>query len=82
VQWITKDVGQNYFNSRLQGYTTHNAQIGYPEGYHPVSDASTYEMMPHLGYQNLDNYNVQQPQAQGQQLQVQGQQSQAQGQQA
>jgi hypothetical protein len=59
VQWTTKDIDPNFFNSQLQGYTTHKAQIDYPEGSHPVSDASTYEMMPHLGYQNPYNYNVQ-----------------------
>ena len=46
-----------------------------------VSDASTYELMPHTGYQNPYSYNAQQLQqspAQSQQAQVQG--SQAQGQ--
>ena len=52
------DTGPNFFNSRLQGYTTHKAQIDYPEGYHPVSNANTYEMMPHPGYQNPYNYNI------------------------
>ena len=46
----SKDVGPNFFNIRLQGYTTHKAQIDYLEGYHSVFDASTYEMMPHPRY--------------------------------
>ena len=52
MQRIIKNVDPNYFNSRLQGYATRNAQIDYLEGYHLVSDASTYELMPHPGYQN------------------------------
>ena len=60
VQRIIKNVDQNYFNSRLQGYTTHTAQIDYLEGYHLVSDASTYELLPHPRYQNPYNYNAQQ----------------------
>jgi hypothetical protein len=44
------NVDPNYFNSRLQGYTTRNAQIDYLEGYHLVSDVSTYELMPHPRY--------------------------------
>ena len=82
VQRIIKNVDPNYFNSRLQGYAIHNAQIDYPEGYHLVFYASTYELMPHSGYQNPYSYNaqqLQQPLAQGQQAQVQGSQAQAQG---
>jgi hypothetical protein len=43
-----------------------------------VSDASTYELMPHPRYQNPYNYNAQQLQqstTQNQQVQVQGTQS-------
>ena len=75
MQRIIKNVDPNYFNSRLQGYATRNAQIDYLEGYHLVSDASTYELVPHPGYQNPYGYNaqqLQQPSAQGQQAQVQG----------
>ena len=60
VQRIIKNVDPNYFNSRLQGYATRNAQIDYLEGYYLVSDASTFELMPHPGYQNPYNYNAQQ----------------------
>jgi hypothetical protein len=73
VQRIISNVDPNYFNSRLQGYATHNAQIDYLEGYHLVFDASTYELMPHLGYQNPYSYNTQQlkqSSAQNQQVQV------------
>jgi len=87
---IIKNIDPNYFNSRLQGYATHNAQIDYPEGYHLVSDASMNKLMPHPGYHNPYSYNAQQLQqsqvqgqwslAQGQQVQVQGSQAQTQGQ--
>jgi hypothetical protein len=40
----------------LQGYATRNAQIDSLEGYHLVFYASTYEPMPHLGYQNPYSY--------------------------
>ena len=60
VQRIIKNVDPNYFNSRLQGYVTHNAQIDYLEGYHLVFNASTYEFMPHPVYQNPYNCNAQQ----------------------
>ena len=75
MQRIIKNVDPNYFNSRLQGYGTHNAHIDYSEGYHLVFDARTYELMPHPEYQNLYSYNAQQLQqspAQNQQVQVQG----------
>ena len=68
MQRIIKNVDPNYFNSRLQGYATHNAHIYYLEGYHLVSDASTYELMPHPRYQSPYSYNAQQLQ----QSQVQG----------
>jgi hypothetical protein len=73
MQRIIRDVDPNYFNSRLQGYEIHNAQIEYLEGYHLVSNASTYELLPHPRYQNSYNYNAQQLQVQGSQAQIQGQ---------
>jgi hypothetical protein len=75
---IIKNVDPNYFNSWLQGYATRNAQIDYLEGYHLVSDAITYELMPHPRYQNPYSYNAQQllqPPVHGQQAQVQGSQA-------
>ena len=33
------------------------AQIDDPDGYNAISDASTYEYTPHLGYQNARAYN-------------------------
>ena len=59
VQRIIKIVNPKYSNYRLQGYATHNAQIDYLEGYHLVSDASMYELLPDLRYQNPYNYNAQ-----------------------
>ena len=56
MQRIIKNVDPNYFNSRLQRYATHNAQIDYLEGYHLVLDASTYDLMPHPRYQNPYSY--------------------------
>ena len=62
VQRIIKNVDPNYFNSRLQGYATHNAQINCPKGYHLVSDASTYELMPHPRYPNpYSNFSSSKP---------------------
>ena len=60
VQRIIKNVDPNYFNSRMQGCATHNAQIDYPKGYHLVSNASTYELMPYPMNQNPYNYNAHQ----------------------
>ena len=60
VQWIIRDTDLAYYNSRLQGYATHNAQIDYLEGYHLVLDTSTYELLPHPRYRNPYNYNAQQ----------------------
>lgn len=32
-------------------------QVEYPQGYHAISDASTYDYAPHLGYQNPQAYS-------------------------
>lgn len=72
----------DFFNSRLKGYTAHKARIDYPEGYHLVSDASTYEMVLYPGYQNPYEFNIHQALTQMQHPLVQGQHPQAQGSQA
>lgn len=57
------DIDPVYYNNQLQWLMPQGArQIDYPQGYHVISDASTYNYAPHPGYQSAQayNYNTQQ----------------------
>lgn len=58
IQRIARNIDPNHFNQRLQGATQHRTQqADYPQGFYDISDASTYDMLPHPGYQGTQNYN-------------------------
>ena len=59
VQRILRDIDPNVFNQRFQALTQQGArQIDIPEGYHYGLDYNTLNMIPNLGYQGTQNFNL------------------------
>lgn len=64
-QRIIRDVDPAYFSNQIQGSTSQGAQYGeVPQGFHTISGYHTYNYLPHPGYHNAHNYNIQQGQNQ------------------
>ena len=59
VQRIRRDIDPNVFNQRFQAANHHGArQIDIPQGYHYGLDYNTLNMIPNLGYQDTQNFNL------------------------
>ena len=60
VQKIRRDIDPNIFNQRFQTVNQQGArQIDIPQAYHYGSDYNTLNMIPNLGYQGTQNFNLQ-----------------------
>ena len=60
VQRIHRDIDPNIFNQRFQAANQQGAQqIDIPQGYHYGSDYNTFNMIPNLGYEGTQNFNLQ-----------------------
>ena len=59
VQRIRRDIDLNVFNQRFQVTNRQGArQIDIPQGYHYGSDYNSLNMIPNLGYQGTQNFNL------------------------
>ena len=60
VQRIHRNMDPNVFSQRFQAVNQQGAQqIDIPQGYHYGSDYNTLNMIPNLGYQGTQNFNLQ-----------------------
>ena len=59
VQRIRRDTDPNISNQRFQTVNQQGArQIDIPQGYHYGSNYNTLNMIPNLGYQSTQNFNL------------------------
>ena len=59
VQRIRRDIDINIYNQRLQAANQQRTQqIEIPQGYHYGIDYNTPHMIPNLGYQGTQNFNL------------------------